>query len=133
MMKNINPLKKTKTNMKNDHCYDEDALIEGIESNTSCKFADEKIKLVRKKYDEKYKSFKKDEKKAELLSKYEKELTELETKTSKIKQKNKEDQSFNRLNDVEKDYDDLLNEVYQKIIKELHKKEEELRRSEEHT
>src|SRR5699024_634867 len=63
----------------------------------------------------------------ERLEKYEKELTELETKTSKIKQKNKEDQSFNRLNEVEKDYDDLLNEVYQKIIKELPKKEEELR------
>src|SRR5699024_3428348 len=80
-----------------------DALLEGLESNTSFKFADEKIKLVRENYDEKYKSFKKDEKKAELLSKYEKELTELETKTSKIKQKNKEDQSTNRLNDVEKE------------------------------
>src|SRR5699024_2570507 len=123
-----NDLKKAKTKLNNDHFDEADALLEGLESNTSFKFADEKIKLVRENYDEKYKSFKKDEKKAELLSKYEKELTELETKTSKIKQKNKEDQSFNRLNDVEKDYDDLLNEVYQKIIKELPKKEEELRK-----
>ena len=122
-----NDLKKAKTKLNNDQFDEADALLEGLESNASFKFADEKIKLVRENYDEKYKSFKKDEKKAELLSKYEKELTELETKTSKIKQKNKEDQSFNRLNDVEKDYDDLLNEVYQKIIKELPKKEEELR------
>src|SRR5699024_12618846 len=111
----------------NDKLYETDALLECLKSNTSYKFADEKIKHICEKYDEKYKYFKKDEKKAELISKYEKELTQLETKTSKIKQKNKEDQSFNRLNEVEKDYDDLLNEVYQKIIKELPKKEEELR------
>src|SRR5699024_9169200 len=122
-----NEVKKAKTKLNNNNSNEADALLESLESNTSFKFADEKIKHVRENYDEKYKSFKKDEKKAELLSKYEKELTELETKTSKIKQKNKEDQSFNRLNDEEKDYDDLLNEVYQKIIKEIHKKEEELK------
>src|SRR5690625_5535785 len=76
-----NDLKKAKTKLNNDHFDEADALLEGLESNTSFKFADEKIKLVRENYDEKYKSFKKDEKKAELLSKYEKELTELETRS----------------------------------------------------
>src|SRR5699024_748098 len=49
-----NDLKKAKTKLNNDQFDEADALLEGLESNASFKFADEKIKLVLENYDEKY-------------------------------------------------------------------------------
>ncbi len=130
-------LEQVKSNLDNDLFEEADSLLVKFETDEAFKFGEAEISSARENYEQKFKAFKKEEKKAdrekelkELSLEHEKKLTEAEKKESKmkkVKKDHKSDKILQTLNETEAAYDKVLNEVYQSIIKEFPKEEETLR------
>lgn len=130
-------LAEIKSYLDEDLYEEADNHLAKLEQNKDYEFAKTEIASMREQYVELYKKFKKEEKIAEkkeqlnkLLLKFKAELDEadkIKSKMKNIKKKNEYNDTLQALNETEKAYDDVLNNVYQSIIKEFPKKEESLR------
>lgn len=132
-----NNLEKIESNI-DDHLFEEaDTILRELEEDENVGYAKEEVTSMREQYEAEHKKFKEEEKKVKrkekldnLLLGYEKEMVEAEKnekKMNEIKKREQEDQTLLALNKTETAYDDILNEVYQTIIKEFPKKENKLR------
>ena len=132
-----NKLSQIQSNIDDD-LYDEaNILLKELEENGEIGFAKPEVVSMREIYTKSLNEFKDEEKLAKkkekldnLLSEYENELTKTEKSKNKlkdIKKKNQYDITLQALIETEEAYDEVLNKVYQSIIKEFPKEEESLR------
>lgn len=125
-----NNLEKINSLITKNLYEDADKLLVELEDNEDINFANKEIKQMRELYDKQYKQYKVDEKEAKrkeeldnLLLRYESDII----KAEKLEKENQSNNSIAMLAKIEESYDDVLNEVYQSIIKEFKDEEEELR------
>ncbi len=132
-----NKLSEIQANIDDD-LYDEaNILLKELEENKEIEFAKAEVVSMREVYTKSYKKFEEEEKLAKkkkkldtLLLKYESDLTKAEKSKNKlkdIKKENQYDSILQALNETEEVYDEILNKVYQSIIKEFPKEEDSLR------
>lgn len=133
----INKLSEIQANIDDD-LYDEaNILLKELEENKEIEFAKTEVVSMREIYTKSYKKYEEEEKLAKkkkkldnLLLEYESDLTKAEKSKNKlndIKKENQYDSTLQASNETEKAYDEVLNKVYQSIIKEFPKEEDNLR------
>ncbi len=125
-----NNLEEIKSLIDKNLYEDADNLLVELEDNKDINFANKEIKQMRELYNKQYEQYKIDEKEAKRKEKLDKLLLRYESdiiKVEKIEKENESNDSIAMLTKIEKRYDDVLNEVYQSIIKEFKDEEEELR------